>query len=667
MRAPLLAVFAALSLLAGAARAQLPANPLLELVTDQANGPMYVADPGDGRLFIVERTGHVRILVNPANRDLQDPNDAYLDLSGAVNNSENLNGEGGLLSIAFDPRYAMNGFVYAMYTRRSSTPDVVLQTVIARYTAQDSSHVDPNSGKILLALDSAPGAQFDNHKGGTLQFGPDGMLYAAFGDGGTQDDPDCRSQNRSLLHGKMIRIDPDGDDFPTDPNRNYAIPAGNPFRNDPNYEPEIWALGFRNPFRFSFDRARGDLWVGDVGGSLREEIDMDASPNRGRGKNYGWKVWEGNHCHAPEESLATCPAYVTSCTDDQSPVAPYTPPLFDYAHSGSASITGGYVYRGALNRAWNGVYIFADFVGSDIFALRNVGSGWQRTLLSDNDVPGPVGFGEDRNGELYVASLFTGKVFRLRFDRIGHTKQQEACVRSLNAGVVSLANARSLQIRSCVTRAANGSLARSYSSIDSCVAADPASRLDRLRTRNEMLDTRMCSVPPPDVGYAGAAPGNDAAVASPLDFAHDVFGADLDAAVVPRATDRFAAACQLVVANVLDLCQRTRRAEFLRCKSLGLRKDSLLAPADLAQCLDFDPNRRVARACSATESVRTATTISRFCTARSVDLSTAFPGCGDSDPAVLAECLDQAGRCRNCQLFDAADALGPGICDASCP
>jgi hypothetical protein len=327
---------------------------------------------------------------------------------------------------------------------------------------------------------------------------------------------------------------------------------------------------------------------------------------------------------------------------------------------------GGYVYRGGAI-GWRGRYIFADFGRSDIFALTHNAGVWDRALLSDNEVQGPVGFGEDRNGELYVTSLFSGKVFRLRFDRIdGHlTKGQATCVRKLNEGFLTLANAMSLRIRSCVARAANGTLARSYASIDACTDDDPQSTLDKIRTRNAATDTVLCSVLHPDLGYAGAAAGNTAALATDLDLAHDVFGADLSAGIVPRATDRKLAACQTAVASALDLCQRTRRAEFLRCKKAGLIAGTLLSSSDLSACLG-DPKGRISRACDATTGRVAAIAIGKSCVAKGVDLSTAFPGCNLDDPATLAQCLDRAGQCRNCQLFDAADALGT-TCNTCAP
>ena len=651
MRTPLLAaVAAALCLVAGAARAQ---NPLVELVT-QADSPSFLADPGDGRLFISELGGRIRIF---ANGQLQASNDAFLDLSGLVDHA----GEGGMHSFAFDPDFATNHFFYVEYTRTGSGGSP-LESVIARYTADpnDPNHADPASARIVLTQQSPVGPGFSNHKGGQLQFGPDHLLYFAFGDGGSSNDPLCLSQTHGVLFGKMLRIDPSGDDFP-DANHNYAIPAGNPFLGDPNYAPEIWALGLRNPYRYSFDRDTGDLWIGDVGESTREEVDMDAAPNAGRGKNYGWKVWEGTHCHVPDESVATCPGYVTLCANDQSPMTPYTAPLADYGRSVGGTVIGGYVYRGSVP-AWRGRYIFADFLSSEIFALIHDGGGWTRQPLT-NDVASPISFGEDHTGELYVLSI-DGGVYRLRFDLVGLTKAQRDCVRKLNEDFLQLADAASAQVRACIDQRAQRKHA---TNVDTCVEGDPRGRLDKLQAKAQKDDTKLCSPLTPEIGYAGADAGSAAALAAELDLAHDVLGASLDAAVVTKATDRKVAACQKAVTNALAVCQKARRAEFMRCKKAKLKADTLLQSSDLAACLAPDPkSKKIPNACDPLTGKLAKNAIANACVAKGVDLSTAFPGCNTPDPAALAACLDQAGQCRNCQLFDAADALGT-TCDACAP
>jgi glucose/arabinose dehydrogenase len=638
MRNALASLIGAVCLLAGAARAQ---NPLLELVTDQADMPSYLADPNDGtgRLFISELGGRVRIF---ANGHLQDPNDAFLD----VHNSVSLAGEGGMHSIAFDPNFAVNHYVYVEYTRPGSGHP--LDTEIARYTAMDGdpNHVDPASVHIVVVLQ---GSDFNNHKGGQLQFGPDGFLYFAWGDGGSQDNPSCGAQEHDTLMGKMIRIDPSGDDFPMDPDRNYAIPPTNPFA-DPNDAilDEIWASGFRNPYRFSFDRVTGDLWIGDVGGSIREELDMQAHTSAG-GENYGWKVMEGTTCHTAIPGAANCEAYVKPCNDPS-----YTPPLIDFAHGAGDTIIGGYVYRGAT-ASWQGKYIFADYGRDDIFALTQNGSGFDRVVIFHREGLGPASFGQDHNGELYVLGLNDNTVSRLRFDLLGHTKPQKACVSKLNDGFVGIAGAKSAQVRACVAKAAAGKLAPL--TVDQCVDADPNGKFAKLSAKTEKLDTDLCTGLPPEVGYAGFAAGNAAAIASEVDLAHDVLGAVLDDGVTPKTQDRLAAACQKAVLSALAACQSARRAEFIRCKKLGLKNDTLLMSDDLAACLDVDPKARVAKACDPTTGKIATQAIAKSCTAKGVALATAFSGCNLADPAALAACLDASGSCRTCELFNAADAL----------
>jgi glucose/arabinose dehydrogenase len=646
MRNALASLIAAVCLLAGAARAQ---NPLLELLTDKAQSPSYLADPGDGRLFIVELGGRVRILL--PNGHLQDPNDAFLDVHGSVDTS----GEGGMHSIAFDPDFATNRYVFVEYTRTGSG-GAPLETVIARYTvmAADPSHVDPASAHIVITQMSPVGGQFANHKGGQLQFGPDGFLYFAWGDGGSQDNPSCGAQEHDTLLGKMIRIDPDSDDFPADPNRNYAIPTTNPFVGVANsFLPETWAVGFRNPYRFSFDRVTGDLWIGDVGGSLREELDMQSHSSTG-GQNYGWKVLEGNQCRFQDPGQAGCESYVKKCDDPG-----YTAPLVDFDHSAGGTIIGGYVYRGAT-QTWRGRYIFADYIRSEIDVLTDDNGTPGRTVLVSDDTLSPTSLGEDHNGELYVMSTADTKVFRLRFDLLGHTKAQQSCVRQLNDRFVQAANAKASQVRSCFDKGARGKLP-APATVDLCVDDDPKGAFAKRRAKAEAIDTDVCSALSPDFGYAGADAGIDAALAADLALARDVFGDTLDSGVIPKATDKLAAACQKAVLQSLASCQKTRRNEFMRCKKLGL-KDPAFSGTALAACLDADPNARVAKACDPTTGRIATRAIANSCSKKMVVLPTAFPGCNPADAAALASCLDTAGCIRTCELFDAADAL-----DANCP
>ncbi len=627
------------------------AQDFLELVTDQASSPSFLAEPpdGTGRLFISELGGRIRIFANGA---LQEPNDAFLEIPNIAFGSA---GEGGLHSLAFDPDFATNRKVYVAYTRDGSGTSP-LETVIASYTALegDPSHADTNSAVEILTQQSPGGGQFSNHKGGQLQFGPDDMLYFGFGDGGSGNDPMCLAQTRGVLFGKLLRIDPNTAGPMSHPH--YAIPAGNPFASDPNYAPETWSLGLRNPYRFSFDRVTGDLWIGDVGQVEREEVDMSPAPNAGRAVNYGWKVHEGNLCHFANPQGASCPAYVAPCDDPG-----YTDPVHDYGRGTGSTIIGGFVYRGSVS-SWRGRYVFGDRGSSQIFALTRTGQTWNRSTITS--LGGLLSFGEDQDGDLYVMNG-GGNVYRLRFDLLGGTKLQDACVRHLNERFVSAANTQNSNVRMCVDKGANAKLG--VVTVDQCAEDDFNDRLARSRAAGLKTDTKECLPLPPDVGYAGIDAGMDAAIASELALARDALGDSLQAGVIVKTTDvvtRNAAACQKAVLSALNTCQRSRRAEFMRCKKLGLTKDTILESEDLAACLDqglTDPKKSVFKDCTGDLALnkpsKASRAIANSCTKKLVDLSTAFPGCDTDDPVELAECLDAAGRCRSCELFNAADDL----------
>lgn len=646
MRNALSPLIAVLCLLAGAARAQAFLEPVAS-----ADRPSFLADPDDGtgRLFVSELglPGRIRILF--PNGTLQEPNDAFLELPDV---DLGANGEGGLHSLAFDPGFATNHKLYVAYTR-TGTP---LETVIASYTARanDPNHADPASAVEILTQQAA-GAS--NHKGGQLQIGPDGLLYFAFGDGGGGDDPSCFAQTRDVRFGKLLRIDPSHDDYPTDASRNYAIPAGNPFASDPNYLPEIWSLGLRNPYRFSFDRQTKALWIGDVGQGTREEVDLSVGPNAGSRANYGWKMLEGNVCRWQSAAEASCPAYVRPCGDMS-----YTAPVHDYQRGTGGTIIGGYVYRGGVG-TWRGRYIFADFLSSTIFALVKNGSGWKRVVLSTG-VSRPISFGEDRNGELYVLSI-QGGVYRLHFEALPPTREEQACVRRLNERFVAAAASESALVRACVDRKARGRL-MTPATIETCAAESPKSRLERIRTGARQDDAKLCSALPPEVGYAGADVGMDASLAAELGLAKDVLGQSLDLAPISPAVSRNAYGCQRSVLAALASCQSARRGEFLRCKKGGLRDGSFTTSENLAMCLDDDPALRVSRACDPAGVRLRTRVIEAACVKKGVTLSQAFPGCGTDDPDALAQCLATSSQCRTCELFDAADGLGTDCTQRGC-
>jgi glucose/arabinose dehydrogenase len=339
----------------------------LELVVSGLDSPLYVAQPrdGTGRLFVVEQPGRIKVLEPGGGLAV------FLDISDRVL----AGGEQGLLGLAFHPRFSSNGRFFVNYTRQ---PDGA--TVIAQFRSSRSAAADPASEAQLLVVPQP----FANHNGGMVEFGPDGLLYIGLGDGGSGNDPGNRAQNPDELLGKLLRIDVDR----SGGGRPYAAPASNPFAGGQGRD-EIFALGFRNPFRFSFDRATGDLWAGDVGQNAVEEIDVVTV-----GGNYGWRVFEGSRCTNLGPAPCSAPGFI--------------PPVTEYRRSGGrCAVTGGYVYRGRAGALPPGAYVFGDFCSGEIFLFEN---GGQRVLL---DTPlALASFGEDEAGELYVVGL-GGTVHRL--------------------------------------------------------------------------------------------------------------------------------------------------------------------------------------------------------------------------------------------------------------
>lgn len=347
--------------------------PALRL-TEIASGleqPVFVSSPpGDERLFIVEQVGRIRILSGGTVRD-----DAFLDVSDLVSCC----GERGLLGLAFHPDYAANGRFFVDYTDASG------DTVVAEYRASSDPDVaDPEPVRTFLLIDQP----FPNHNGGMLAFGPDGLLYVGMGDGGGGGDPLDQAQDPSSKLGKLLRIDVDT--HPEPPPGNY-----------PGADPDVWALGLRNPWRFAFDRATGDLVIADVGQNLFEEIDVAFAGEPGR--NFGWPILEATHCYDPPEACET---------------NGLTLPVFEYGRDDGCSVTGGYVYRGSLIPGLAGRYLFGDYCSNRVwsFVLEEGAAADVVELSDDLDTRALVGglssFGEDASGELYVVSL-AGRIFRI--------------------------------------------------------------------------------------------------------------------------------------------------------------------------------------------------------------------------------------------------------------
>lgn len=368
------------------------ADVTTELVESGFAWPVLMTAPaGDARLFVVEQRGTVRIVKDGVL--LTEP---FLDIDSLVAGVSQWS-ERGLLGLAFDPEYDSTGHFFVNYT------DGAGNTVVARYSVlgTDPDKADHSSAAVVLTQ-SQP---YANHNGGMIAFGSDGYLYIGFGDGGAGGDPDGRAQNLQEWLGKILRIEVDS--LP------YSIPPDNPFAGNPNARDEIWANGLRNPWRLSFDRLTGDLWIADVGQGDYEEIDFQPASSPG-GENYGWDKMEGFHCFEP-------PA---NCGEDT-----LTLPVHEYDHtSGDCSVTGGYRYRGTLAPELAGRYIFGDYCSNRIWAMEWDGdtvvavTSLTTQLNPDGRIAGLSAFGEDGFGELYVVSRGTGangKIYRIVAETTG--------------------------------------------------------------------------------------------------------------------------------------------------------------------------------------------------------------------------------------------------------
>jgi glucose/arabinose dehydrogenase len=344
---------------------------------------MTHANDGSGRLFIIEQEGAIRI-VDSNGTLLPTP---FLDIDPIVVGGTSGGDERGLLGLAFHPDYATNGKFYVNYTGSGG------DTRIAEYqvSAGNPDIADSGSARLVMFYDQP----FSNHNGGWVGFGPDGYLYIAAGDGGSGNDPGNRASRLNFYLGKIHRIDIDGvDDFPADSQQNYHIPADNPFVGTAGAIESIWHYGVRNPWRTSFDRDTGDMWIADVGQNAFEEVNHN-SGNVG-GKNYGWRCREALHSTG------------LSCNGTN-----WTDPQHEYNHSGgNCSITGGYVYRGCeLGEAFQGLYFFGDYCEGNVWTL-DPNNGYTRNT-EFNFGFGLSSFGEGEDGELYIADLFGGAVYRI--------------------------------------------------------------------------------------------------------------------------------------------------------------------------------------------------------------------------------------------------------------
>lgn len=341
---------------------------LLESFGPSFNSPVEIKNAGDERLFVVEKSGKIKIL----NQDGSVNSTPFLDIEDRVSTNAN---ERGLLGLAFHPNYPENPFFFVNYTNNSGA------TTISKFSVSANQDIANDSETILLEINQP----YANHNGGCINFGPDGNLYIGMGDGGSGGDPQNYSQNTESLLGKMLRINVNSGA--------YSIPENNP------YGDEIWSIGLRNPWKFSFDSLNGDLWIADVGQNEFEEINM--VQNNPANINYGWRCYEGNE-----------PYNLSGCPDEG-----LTFPVSTYSHYSSGdfkcSITGGYVYRGNQISGLNGVYFFADYCSGEIGLLsKNENDEWDMSLAFPNINGSWVSFGEDINGELYIASI-NGGIYKI--------------------------------------------------------------------------------------------------------------------------------------------------------------------------------------------------------------------------------------------------------------
>lgn len=371
----------------------------LSKLTGGLNSPVYITHAGDnsGRLFVVEQSGKIRVLINGALQTTP-----FLDITGRVRSPASGGGnEQGLLSVAFPPGFSSKKYFYVYYTNHAGN-----NQVSRFHMSSDPNQADPNSEELILLINHP---QFENHNGGQLVFGPDGYLYIGTGDGGSGGDPYGNAQNLGSLLGKILRIDVEMEsttivlganrtflpiilaDVRSSSMQPYAIPPDNPFVGTAGAKGEIWAYGLRNPWRFSFDRQTQDLYIGDVGQDKIEEVDFQPASSQG-GENYGWNILEGTNCYKPASGCTPPPNYVA-------PVSEYNHGTND---SNGCSISGGYVYRGSQFPGLDGIYFYGDFCSGKIWGLQQSGGVWQDQMLLDTAY-NITSFGEDQSGDLFAA------------------------------------------------------------------------------------------------------------------------------------------------------------------------------------------------------------------------------------------------------------------------
>jgi glucose/arabinose dehydrogenase len=353
----------------------------VEVVVDGLAAPLAITSAGDGsgRTFVVQQGGQIRIV-----RDGKLVATPFLDISGRITTG----GERGLLGLAFHPNFPSDPRLFVDYT------DTKGDTQVSSFTVDPATPdvADPASEVRILHVTQP----FANHNGGAVVFGPDGFLYISMGDGGSGGDPQGNGQSLNTLLGKILRIDIDH----TDGGRAYAIPAGNPFASRSDAMPEIFLYGLRNPWRMSFDRATGDLWIGDVGQNLWEEIDVARSGTSGQ--NFGWNTMEANHCFSP----------ASDCVQTG-----LTLPVAEYSHDAGCTVIGGNVYRGSAQAALVGGYLFADYCSGTIWAIDPAGDTLRTPTIVGQGSGNISSFGEDESGELFATDISGGRLLRVTAKR----------------------------------------------------------------------------------------------------------------------------------------------------------------------------------------------------------------------------------------------------------
>lgn len=354
-----------------------PARVGLTLIATSLGSPTAIVstpDQSDQRLFVVDRAGLIKI-IGDGGKVKSKP---FLDIRSKVQ----AGGEMGLLGLAFHPSYKTNSQFFVNYTDKDQN------TIVARFKAStDPNRADAASEEILLKV----AQPYRNHNGGDMAFGPDKYLYIALGDGGSGGDPQNRAQNMNVLFGKILRID-------VSKEKGYSIPTDNPFVKEPNAKPEIWSYGLRNPWRFSFDKETGDMWIGDVGQGKVEEVNFEKAGSPG-GVNYGWRCYEGAPPYNP-----------LGCKEKSQ----YTFPVLEYTHEERrCSVTGGFVYRGSLYKSLAGKYFYGDYCTGEVFMAEQKDGEWQSSLAIDTPYKIST-FGQSSSGELYLADLETGSVYLIQ-------------------------------------------------------------------------------------------------------------------------------------------------------------------------------------------------------------------------------------------------------------